>query len=311
MKKDKIIRGAEQKMKKYKVWIMLTLCTLFWAGNYVFGKYVVTEMTPLWITFSRWLLACLLLFPIAYYAERPKWKIVIKSWPLLACMGALGLITYNLTLYSALDYTSSTNAALVSALNPGVIVLFSVILFREKISIIKILGIIISLIGVLVILTRGNLGQIFHMSYNKGDLIMLVAIVVWAIYSILGKQLKDIPPITATAMSALFAVFMMAPFALYQGINISEISSVAITGIIYIVTFPSVGSFVFWNTSIREIGASQAGIFLNLIPVFTAIISSILGEKITAAQVSGGLLVFIGVYFTTGMLEQMLEKSRI
>jgi drug/metabolite transporter (DMT)-like permease len=298
-------------MEKYKVWIMLILCNLFWAGNYVFGKYVVAEMTPLWITFSRWMFACLLLFPIAYYAEKPKWEIAIKSWPLLASMGVLGVIGYNFTLYSALDYTSSTNAALVSSLNPGVILLFSVILFREKISTIKVLGIIISIIGVLVILTRGNLGQIFQMSYNKGDLIMLVAIVVWAIYSILAKRLKDTPPITATAISALFATFMMAPFAIYQGIDMAEISPVAMMGILYMAIFPSVGSFIFWNMSVREIGASQAGIFLNLIPVFTAIISWILGEKITVAQVSGGLIVFIGVYLTTGMLEQRLEKNKI
>lgn len=296
-------------MNKYRVFLLLIICNLFWAGNYVFGKYVVSEMTPLWITFSRWIVAVLLLLPIAYFIEKPKWNTISKQWFSLVIMGALGVIGYNLALYSALHYTSSTNAALINSLNPGVIVLFSVFLLRERISWVQVLGIVVSLVGVLVVLTGGDLGRILQTKYNRGDLIMIIAILVWTLYSILGKRLTAIPPITATAVSALFSTLIMAPFAINEGINIAKISPVAVTGIIYMIIFPSVCSFVFWNMSVREIGASRAGIFLNFIPVFTAIISCILGEKITAAQVCGGLLVFIGVYLTTGMLEGRLSGS--
>jgi len=297
-------------MKKYRVFLLLIICNLFWAGNYVFGKYVVSEMTPLWITFSRWLLASFLLIPIAYFFEKPKWDIIRQQWYLLLFMGIFGIDAFNLTLYSALHYTSPTNASLISALNPGLIVLVSVLLLREKISLIQVLGFIFSLIGVFLVLTRGHLGQIFQTEYNRGDLIMIISIIVWTLYSILGKRLTRIPPITATAASALFGTIIMAPFALYEGINVANISSVAVTGILYMVIFPSIGSFVLWNMCIREIGASGAGIFLNFIPIFTAIISWILGEKITVAQVCGGLLVCIGVYLTTGMLEARLAGKR-
>lgn len=297
-------------MGKYRVWLLLVLSNLFWAGNYVFGKYVITEMTPLWITFSRWMLASLLLFPIAFLLEKPELKVVRKVWLSLVAMGALGVIGYNMVLYSALEYTSATNAALVSALNPGVIVLFSVFLLRERISGIQASGVVVSLIGALVILTKGNLSQILKTEYNKGDLLMLAAVVIWTLYSILGKRLTAIPPITATAVSALFATLMMAPFALAQGIDIGNIGPLAVTGILYMVIFPSLCSFVFWNISVREIGASRAGIFLNLIPLFTAIISGVLGEKITGAQIWGGVLVFIGVYLTTGMLDQKLKSRK-
>jgi len=206
-------------------------------------------------------------------------------------------------LYSALEYTSSTNAALVSAINPAVIVLFSVFLLREKISRIQTSGIVLSLIGTFVIITQGNLGQLFQREYNKGDILMLAAVVIWTLYSIVGRRLTTVPPITATAVSALFATIIIAPFALAQGINVTEIGPLAVTGILYMAIFPSVFSFVFWNMSVRAIGISQAGIFLNLIPVFTALISGILGEQITATQVLGGSLVFMGVYLTTGMLD--------
>lgn len=292
-------------MKKYWIWLLLVLCNLFWAGNYIFGKYVIGEMTPLWITYSRWALALLLLLPIAHYFEKPNWKAVMQHWMPLAVMGALGAAGFNLVLYSALKYTSATNAALVSSMNPGVIVVFSVLLFKEKISIVQASGFIISLTGTMVILTQGNLGQVFQLEYNKGDLLMLVAVLVWMLYSFIGKHIT-LPPITATAASTLFAVLLMTPFAFAQGINIAKISPLGITAIIYMVIFPSVCSFIFWNMSVQAIGASQTGVSLNLIPVFTAIISALLGEKITSPQIWGGLLVFLGVYLTTGMLDAII-----
>lgn len=296
-------------MSKYKVWMLLVLCNLFWAGNYVFGKFVIAEMSPLWITFSRWLLALFLLFPVAMLMEKPDWKAVGRAWPNLVIMGSLGVIGYNLLLYSALEYTTATNAALVSALNPGVIVLFSVFLLGERISRIQTAGFALSLLGALVILTKGHLSQVLVTEYNQGDLLMIAGVIVWTLYSIVGRRLRAVPPITATAVSALFATVIISPFALYQGIDIGSLSSLAYTGIIYMAVFPSLFSFVFWNVSVRSIGASQAGVFLNLIPLFTAIISWLLGEGITGAQLTGGLLVFSGVYLATGMLDRKLADS--
>lgn len=296
-------------MSKYRVWLLLVITNLFWAGNYVFGKYVITEMTPLWITFSRWMLALIFLCPIAYFIEKPKWKMVRKAWLSLVSMGVLGILGYNMFLYSALEYTSATNAALVSALNPAVIVLFSVVLLREKISRLQTLGIVVSLIGTLVVITQGNLIQILQKDYNQGDILMLAAVVVWTLYSMIGRRLTTIPPITATAVSALFATIIMTPFVIAQGIDITKIGPLVVTGILYMAIFPSLFSFIFWNISVRSIGISQAGIFLNLIPVFTAIISGILGERITGTQVVGGALVFMGVYLTTGMLDRKLAVS--
>jgi len=296
-------------MSKYRVWLILVITNLFWAGNYVFGKYVITEMSPLLITFSRWVLALIFLCPIAYFIEKPKWKLIRKAWLSLVSMGVLGILGYNMFLYSALEYTSATNAALVSALNPAVIVLFSVVLLREKISRFQTLGIVVSLLGTLVVITQGNLGQILQRGYNKGDLLMLAAVVVWTLYSIIGRRLTIIPPITATAVSALMATIIMIPLVLIQGVDITKIGPLAVTGILYMAIFPSLFSFIFWNISVRKIGISQAGIFLNLIPVFTAIISGMLGERITGTQVLGGALVFMGVYLTSGMLDRKLAVS--
>lgn len=297
-------------MNKYRVWLLLVLCNLFWAGNYVFGKFVVAEMTPISLTFTRWLFASVILIGIAHFVEKPKWNKVFKEWPSLIGLAVFGIVGYNSLLYYALNFTSPTNASLVNSFNPGLIAIVSAIYLREKVSKIQGLGILLSFLGVLVIMTKGNLSQVFVTHYNEGDLLMIIAVITWTVYSMIGKKLTTIPPITSTAVSGVLAAIIMAPFAIYQGIDFTNLSTLAVTGIAYITIFPSICSFIFWNIGVREIGASKTGVFLNLNPVFTAAISWTLGQKITLVQVLGGLFVFLGVYFTTGMFEKnFIRKS--
>lgn len=291
-------KGQIVSMKKSIVFLFLVLANLFWAGNYVFGKYVVVEMSPLEMTFSRWFIALFFLFPIAHLIEHPEWKKVWREWKTLLIMGILGIASYNLVLYGALRYTTSMDAALVNSINPAVIVLFSAILLKERISVKNSIGLIISLMGVLLVLTKGHLQEIFHLSYNRGDLLMIGAILIWTFYSIIGKKLKNIPPISATAVSVVLGLISLLPFVLFTQFNY-DLSLSAIEGILYIAIFPSVGSFIFWNSALRHIDASQAGIYLNLITVFTALLSLFLGQTITLVQIVGGIFVFIGVYLSS------------
>ncbi|WP_134701892.1 DMT family transporter [Ammoniphilus sp. YIM 78166] len=284
---------------KRKTILFLVLANLFWAGNYVFGKFVVTEISPLQVTFIRWLIAFCFLVPMAQVIERPKWREVWKSWRVLLTMGLLGVIGYNMLLYSALQFTSPLNASLVNALNPAVIVVFSVLLLKERLSKLNLLGFGISLIGVLLILTQGQLLHLFEIKYNVGDLIMVAAILVWTFYSIIGRKISHIPPITATAVTVALGLLIMVPFAWSNWNPMIGLSTSTIWGIVYMGFFPTVGSFLLWNMAVRDIGPSRSGIFLNLITVFTAIFSILLGEEISLVQVAGGVSVFIGVYLTS------------
>lgn len=293
--------------------IFLLLATLFWAGNYVFGKYVVAEMSPLWITFARWFLSLAFLIPISYWIERPNYREILKNyWLPLSLMGILGIIGYNLLLYGALAYTSPLNASLVNSLNPAMMVIFTYFLLKERITFINVVGFGVSLVGVLLILTDSHLELVFQTTYNRGDLMMMGANLVWVFYSIIGKRL-DVPPITATACSALLSVFLLLPFLFIYPFDIAQLSVRGITGIIYMWLFPSVCSFIFWNMSVKKVGPSHAGVYLNLITVFTAIISIILGEKIVASQVIGGVLVLLGVYFATKItrVKEKIEKGHL
>ncbi|TGA97946.1 DMT family transporter [Sporolactobacillus shoreae] len=284
-------------MKRYHALSFLVLANLFWAGNYVFGKYVVAEMTPVQMTFIRWLIAVLLLFPLAQWIEKPDWKSVWKEWKMLLVLSILGIVGYNIVLYEALRFTSSLNAALVNSINPAMIAVFAVWLLKEKLSWLNSTGLAVSLVGVLLVLTHGHLLQIFVTRYNLGDLLMLLAITIWTFYTMIGKKMKQIPPIAATAVSATLGLIVLLPFFITSGFTF-RLSTEATAGILYIALFPSVCSFVFWNSAIREVGASRAGIFLNLLTVFTAVISLVLGKPITLPQIIGGLLVILGVYLT-------------
>jgi drug/metabolite transporter (DMT)-like permease len=290
--------------------IFLVLANLFWAGNYLFGKYVVAEVGPLWLTFIRWSIAFLFLLPISYFLERPRYGEIMKQfWLPLSITGILGITGYNLLLYGALEYTSPMNAAIVNALNPATIVILSYFLLKERMTLVNVVGFIISLVGVLFILTNGHLQWIFQTSYNRGDLMMLLAGVVWALYSIIGKQLA-VPPITATTCSVFFSIILLLPFLCLQPFPLAEVSKTGIIGISYICLFPSVLSFLFWNIAVKKVGPSYAGVYLNLIAVFTAAITFLLGENISASQLIGGIIVLFGVYLATKVQKAKIEETK-
>jgi len=167
----------------------------------------------------------------------------------------------------------------------------------------KIIGIFISLIGVIIVITNNDISVLKELSFNFGDILMLLAIVVWSLYTIVSKKIVDIKSITATAYSGVIAVILLFPIVLIIGKPPEVINLKLILSMSYIIIFPSIGSFLLWNFSIKNIEASKAGIFLNLIPVFIAIISWFLGKNITSAQLIGGLFVFIGVLIVSNVLK--------
>jgi Permeases of the drug/metabolite transporter (DMT) superfamily len=284
-------------MRKSTAVIFLILANLFWAGNYISGKFVIAELTPIQITFLRWLIAMAILFPLAQWLEKPDWRAVWGEWKVLFVLSLLGIIGYNILLYEALYFMSPLNAALINSVNPAVIAIFAVWLLKEKMTWLNWLGIFISLTGVLLVLTHGDLLKIFVTRYNFGDLIMLLVIFVWTFYTLIAKKMKPIPPVAATAVSVTLGVLAMLPFFIVSGFS-WRVSSSALYGVLYLALFPSVCSLVFWNSAVRVVGAGRSGIFMNLLTVFTALISLMLGAPIAESQIVGGLLVILGVYFT-------------
>ncbi|MFX3616486.1 MAG: DMT family transporter [Sporolactobacillus sp.] len=285
---------------KYKAWILLVLCNLFWAGNMVFGRYSTAEFPPVWVTFLRWIIALFFLIPMAHFIEKPSWfQVWKKYWFLILLMSVTGIAIYNFLTYTALQYTSPTNGSLINSLTPALIMIFSLIFLHERISGIQIMGLILSFFGVLIVLTKGDLLQVFNNHYNRGDGIMILAILFWTTYSLISKKAKNIPSITLVTLTAIVGSFIMLPFLFFQPLHFERITSLGIVGILYLGIFPSVFSFIFWNKGIHRLGATSAGVSMNLIPIFTAIIVLILGRGLMISQVLGGFIVIIGMVLTS------------
>ncbi len=279
-----------------KASLYLVLATLFWSGNFVVGQAAVASMTPLELTFWRWTLAAVPLLVLAQIIEKPDWPAVLRRWPALLLLSVLGMSGYTLLLYGALGYTSAMNASLITAANPALIVVLAIVLLGERTTGLGWLGICLGLLGVLLVLTRGEPGRILSLSINTGELLMIGAIVVWGLYTIIARRL-GVPPVAATAVQVVIAAVTLSPFALALGVQFPDTPAEG-WSLAYITVFPSLGSYLFWNLALKNTPPGAAGNYLNLIVVFTAIITVLLGTPLTLVQVLGGLLVIAGVLLT-------------
>jgi drug/metabolite transporter (DMT)-like permease len=279
-----------------RVYLFLALANLFWAGNYVFGEMVTREISPISLTFFRWAFAVLPLLAIAWLIERPDWRVALREWPVHLLQSALGLTGYTLLLYAALGLTGAVNAAVISAINPATIALAAAIFLHERLGRVQVLGLIVAFIGVTVVLTSGDVGQILEQGFGVGDLLVIGSVLAWTVYSLISRRLAT-PPITATAVQAVFAVATMVPVIAITGVSLPATGAGAL-GLAYIVIFPSMAGYALWNIGASKVGPARAGIFLNLLPVFTVIIALAFGATLEPPAVIGGALVIVGVYLT-------------
>lgn len=283
-------------MRRGRVYLFLALANLFWAGNYVFGEMVTREISPISLTFFRWLFAFLPLIALAWIIERPDWRAALREWKLHLLQSLLGLTGYTLFLYAALGFTGAVNAAVISAINPAVIALGAAIFLRERLNRVQVIGLVVAFVGVTVVLTGGDLGQVVSQGFGVGDLLVIASVLAWTVYSLISRRLVT-TPITATAVQSVFAVVTMLPVIAFTGVSLPT-SGAGALGLAYIVIFPSMAGYALWNIGASKVGPSRAGVFLNLLPVFTVIIALALGATLELPALIGGAVVIAGVYLT-------------
>lgn len=254
-------------------------------------------MEPLQLTFWRWVLAALPLLVLAQLVEKPDWRAVFRRWPVLLLLSTLGMSGYTLLLYSALQHTSALNASLVTAANPALIMVLAAVLLRDRPRPLSWAGIALGLCGVMLVLTGGDLQRLLNFSIDTGELLIVGAITVWGLYTIIARKL-DLPAITSTAVQVAVAAVVLLPFALATGAGLPATASEG-WSLAFIAVFPSLGSYLLWNLALRRTTAANAGNYLNLIAVFTAIITVALGQPITVPQILGGILVISGVLLSS------------
>ncbi|UYN83731.1 MAG: DMT family transporter [Microcella sp.] len=276
------------------------LAQLFWAMNFVVADRVIAEFTPLELTFLRWLGAFPILLVITVFIERrhrDKWRLAAREWWIHVIQAVLGMVGYTLLLYAALETTSPVNASVISAVNPALIALAAVVVLGERIRRGGVLGIVISFVGVVIVVVLGGSAAVEGFSIVPGDLLILGAIATWTAYVIISRRITT-PPITATTVQVGLSALMLAPVMAIVGIQ-AQPTAEGWWGLALIIVFPSALAYLLWNVAVTQLGPSRTGVFLNLLPVFTAIIAVSLGDALTVWQVIGGLVVLAGVYLTT------------
>lgn len=280
-----------------KASLYLVLATLFWSGNFVVGQAAVTSMTPVELTFWRWTIAALPLLALAQLVDRPDWRAVLRYWPTLLLLSFLGMGGYTLLLYTALQHTSALNASLITAANPALIVVLAAVMLGDRPGVLGWGGIGLGLAGVLLVLTGGDIQRLVRFSFNLGELLMLGAVAVWSFYTIIARRLP-IPAISATAVQVAMATVVITPVAVATGAQLPQTAAGG-WSLAYIAVFPSLGAYLLWNLALKTTAPGTAGNYLNLMVVFTAAITFLLGTAISVPQILGGLLVVGGVLLTS------------
>jgi drug/metabolite transporter (DMT)-like permease len=282
---------------------MLVCATLFWAGNFTIGKFAYLEnIPPNTLAFLRWCLVWIILFPFTYREIFKLKNKIRKNLSVFSILGFTSVCIFTSFTYNALNYTQVINASLFNTAIPVTIILVCFLLKIEKTNIFQLSGLLISVLGILAIITRLDLRILLSLNFNKGDLFMLGAIIAWGIYSAyLRKRNFDVSLLALVHIICTFGLVFLLPLFILdiiQGKNI-EISNNLFYILVYIALFPSIGSYYCWAGAVEIIGANKAGIFLSLIPLFSTIFAILFyNEKFLFFHLIGSILIILGLFLS-------------
>ena len=280
-------------------YLFLILTMALWAGNHILGRWAHGHIPPMTLAFLRWTLAAVLMFPFAYGAIRADWPVIRQNWRRMLLLGFMGSGIYNTLQYIALTETTATNAAILNSWGPILIVLAGSAIFGERMRAMQIIGMIVSLVGVGVVVLQGEFVRIYSLAFNRGDLVMLFATGVWALYTALLRLRPQISTMSFAGVTYVIAGIVNLPLAAWeyaQG-QVMEISAETIAAVIYAGVLASLVAYFFYARSVEIIGANRTGVFIHLIPLFTSVLAFVfLGEAPTTYHAVGFPLILAGVF---------------
>ncbi len=283
-------------------YLLLSLTSLFWAINIVLGRYAAGDIPPLQLAFLRWLGASLIILPFAWKALPTDWPEIRKHLPLMAALSATGIGGYNALAYWGLNYTEALNALLVQSTGPLLIALWGFALWGDRLSWRQFGGIMTSLTGVLVILTRGDLAHLAALTFNPGDILTFLALVLYGLYAALLRKRPKIHQLSFLAATIIGGALLLVPFAAAEFLSGARIvmkpQSIAV--LCYVALFPSLIAYMFFVRGVELIGPNRASPFFHLMPVFGSVIAILfLGEQPRLFHLLGFMLVLSGVFIAT------------
>lgn len=279
-------------------YMLLTLAPLFWGGNAVVGKLAANEFTAIGFTFFRWLLTVLIVAFLARPYLRRDWSVIRQYWLRLVLMGWVGFIGFNLSLYGALHYTTAVNVAIEQAAIPVIIMLINGLVFRQAVYGWQIVGVVIAIVGVLFTVTQGQPLSILEGDLNRGDAIMLIGVLCYALYTVSLRWRPVMHDFSFLLVLSIGSLAFMTPLMLWdmQHHGLPEWQWSAFLMVLYVAIFPSFLAQLFYARGIALVGGNRGGVFINLVPIFGALLAVlVIGETFQFYHWLGLGLVLLGI----------------
>ena len=281
----------------------MVLATLFWSGNFIVGKFATLfEIPPMSLNVLRWISVWIILIPLTYKEIYNNLAYIKKNIIIIGFMGVMTISTFNSVVYFALNYTQVINAVLVLAAIPAATIVLSSIMKIEKTNLFQILGLILSIIGIGSIISNGEIERILSLSFNKGDLWMIVCVLTWSLYSTLLKKHKfKFSQFTLIQLMVSVGLLFLIPQYFYEqsiGLEI-RFNKVFFLILFYVVVFPAIAAYYFWQKGIEIIGPNRASMFIQLMPLFSAVMAIIIfNEKFELYHFTGAAFIVSGIYLS-------------
>jgi len=275
----------------------LCLAVLFWSGNFIAGRALGDSLDPLLLNALRWVICGALLLPFVAGRLIRYRREVLRDWRLLVLLGLTGIAAFHVMVYQALRLTPALNALLILAMAPVAAVVVGVVLDGFRPNRLQLLGLVLSLVGSFVVVSRGAPVDLAWNEVDRGQLWMFGAIVVWTLYSrLLRRRSADLPHDVTLAASILVALVVMGPVLLIDPRALPQPSPGLIGAVLYIAVFASLAGFLLWSYGVSHLGPERAGQFLHLMPIFGALMAvTLLGEAVASAQMLGAVLILSGL----------------
>lgn len=287
-----------------KIYILMIIATVLWSGAFIAGKYNAPYISPFTLTFLRFIVATVIIKGIIV-VTKVDYKLTKAHLPIFIATGIVGMFGYHVFFFGSLKYTTVTNSSIIAAANPMITTIIMALFLKNFVTRKQLIGIIISFLGVILTITGMDISVLTNITFNKGDLLMLTATTLWAIYSVISKaKCKGIPPIITTYYSFLICTIFVIPFCIYEKPweFLPDAPMTAWVSVLYMAVFPSVIGYLTQQHAIKELGPTRASIFVNLVPVFSMILAILLlGENFEVVKViTGGIIIFGVILCQTG-----------
>ncbi len=284
------------------IYLKLLLTATFWGGTFIAGRYVSAGVGPFSAAFLRFCFATALLLPIAGRSRGRLPRLDLKQMGAVLALGLSGVFAYNALFFSGLKYVEAGRAAVIVATNPISITIFSALLLGERVGAARAAGIAISVLGAIVVITRGDVLGLFGRGLGRGELLIFGCVLSWTAYSLIGKAvMARLSPLVAVAYSSAAGTAMLAGPAVAEGLlrDLPRYSPLDWAGIAYLGVFGTVIGFTWFYEGMKRIGPVRASQFINFVPISAVILAFlILSEPVTFSLVAGAALVIAGVYVT-------------